>query len=61
MSENCPDCLSPMEMADMGLWPCEHCKKASFHAECLDSTCKARELYLKAEESIVREKEGDGK
>ena len=42
MVNNCPDCMSPMEAASMGINPCRHCDVAVI---CRLSDCVAWQLF----------------
>ena len=42
MANNCPDCLSPMEAAGMGLNPCRHCDVTE---NCRRADCAAWKLF----------------
>ena len=44
MTNNCPDCMSPMEAASMGINPCRHCDVAVI---CRLSDCVAWQLFEK--------------
>ena len=39
---NCPDCLSPMEAASMGLNPCRHC---GVTCNCKRTECEAWKVF----------------
>lgn len=56
MTNNCPDCLSPMEAASMGINPCRHCDVAVI---CRLSDCVAWQLFeekrKEAGESLEKE------
>ena len=42
MANNCPDCLSPMEAAGMGLNPCRHCNVTE---NCRRAACAAWQVF----------------
>ena len=50
MTNNCPDCMSPMEAASMGINPCRHCDVAVI---CRFSDCVAWQLFAEKTKETV--------
>ena len=42
MANNCPDCLSPIEAASMGINPCRHCDVTE---NCRRADCGAWQVF----------------